>query len=193
MATENNSNIVQPSIPRFSSHYDHWSMLMENFLRSKEYLQVIESGVTKPAEGTILIDAQRKELDELKLKDLKKINQQEKDEQVLKVTTENQAFAQHRSANRGGGRGRDRGRGYNDRRQQQNPEDNLVYNSQRRGRADFDGEDYEKRQRSMENVPQPTSSQIGPTNVNSPSAAVADVEEEQRLQRVRKRPTWMMD
>ncbi|KAL5746808.1 hypothetical protein ACOSQ2_024105 [Xanthoceras sorbifolium] len=74
MAIENNSNFVQPSIPRFSSHYDHWSMLMENFLRSKEYWQVIESGVTEPSEGTILTDAQRKELDELKLKDLKAKN-----------------------------------------------------------------------------------------------------------------------
>ena len=37
MATENNSSFVQPAIPRFDGHYDHWAMLMENFLRSKEY------------------------------------------------------------------------------------------------------------------------------------------------------------
>jgi len=30
-------NFVQPVIPRCDGHYDHWSMLMENFLRSKEY------------------------------------------------------------------------------------------------------------------------------------------------------------
>nr|DAD24124.1 TPA_asm: hypothetical protein HUJ06_025587 [Nelumbo nucifera] len=36
MATD---NFVQPAIPRFDGHYDHWSMLMENFLRSKEYWQ----------------------------------------------------------------------------------------------------------------------------------------------------------
>jgi hypothetical protein len=35
MASKN--NFVQPAIPRFNGHYDHWSMLMENFLRSKEY------------------------------------------------------------------------------------------------------------------------------------------------------------
>nr|GMD78316.1 Retrovirus-related Pol polyprotein from transposon TNT 1-94 [Ipomoea batatas] len=29
-------NFVQPTIPRFDDHYDYWSMLMENFLRSKE-------------------------------------------------------------------------------------------------------------------------------------------------------------
>ncbi|KAL6320044.1 hypothetical protein AAG906_004438 [Vitis piasezkii] len=38
MASE---NFVQPAIPRFDGHYDYWSMLMENFLRSKEYLQVV--------------------------------------------------------------------------------------------------------------------------------------------------------
>ena len=36
MAAES-SNFVQPAIPKFDGHYDHWSMLMENFLRSKEY------------------------------------------------------------------------------------------------------------------------------------------------------------
>ncbi|KAL5790264.1 hypothetical protein ACOSQ2_005152 [Xanthoceras sorbifolium] len=29
-------NFVQPAIPRFDGHYDHWSMLMENFLRRTE-------------------------------------------------------------------------------------------------------------------------------------------------------------
>ncbi|KAL5840580.1 hypothetical protein ACOSQ4_013188 [Xanthoceras sorbifolium] len=61
MVIENNSNFVQPFIPRFSGHYDHWSRLMENLLRSKD----LRDGLT---------DAQRKELDELKLKDLKANN-----------------------------------------------------------------------------------------------------------------------
>ena len=30
-------NFVQLTIPHFDGHYDHWSMLMENFLRPKEY------------------------------------------------------------------------------------------------------------------------------------------------------------
>ena len=30
-------NFVQPAIPRFDGHYHYWPMLMENFLRSKEY------------------------------------------------------------------------------------------------------------------------------------------------------------
>jgi hypothetical protein len=32
-----NNNFGHPSIPKFDGHYDHWSMLMENLLRSKEY------------------------------------------------------------------------------------------------------------------------------------------------------------
>ncbi|GKU93862.1 hypothetical protein SLEP1_g7421 [Rubroshorea leprosula] len=35
---------VQPAIPHFDGHHDHWSMLMESFLRSKEYWNVVESG-----------------------------------------------------------------------------------------------------------------------------------------------------
>jgi len=44
-----NSNFVQAAIPRFDGHYDHWSMLMENFLRSKKYWPIIESGIEEPA------------------------------------------------------------------------------------------------------------------------------------------------
>ncbi|KAK2970503.1 hypothetical protein RJ640_013575 [Escallonia rubra] len=71
MASE---NFVQPSIPRFDGHYDHWSMLMENFLRSKEYWQVVDSGVVEPAADTLLTETQRTELNALKLKDLKAKN-----------------------------------------------------------------------------------------------------------------------
>ncbi|XP_068328038.1 uncharacterized protein [Pyrus communis] len=42
---------VQPTIPQFDGHYNHWSMLMENFLRSKEYWNLVETGVTTAAEG----------------------------------------------------------------------------------------------------------------------------------------------
>ena len=71
MASE---NFVQPAIPRFDGHYDHWSMLMENFLRSKEYWHVVESGVAEPAAAVTLTTAQQAELDALKLKDLKAKN-----------------------------------------------------------------------------------------------------------------------
>ncbi|RXH75624.1 hypothetical protein DVH24_039323 [Malus domestica] len=64
MAYEN--SFVQPAIPRLDGLYDHWSMLMENFLRSKEYWNLVEVGITAAVEGS--------DSDELKLKDLKANN-----------------------------------------------------------------------------------------------------------------------
>lgn len=55
-------NFVQPAIPRFDGHYDHWSMLMENFLRSNEYWQIVENGVAEPAKGVVLTATQTTEL-----------------------------------------------------------------------------------------------------------------------------------
>jgi hypothetical protein len=69
-----NSNFVQAAIPRFDGHYDHWSMLIENFLRSKKYWPIIESGIEEPATTTTLTDAQKIELEGRKLKDLKAKN-----------------------------------------------------------------------------------------------------------------------
>jgi hypothetical protein len=40
------STFLQPSIPKFDGFYDHWAMLMENLLWSKEYWPLIETGVT---------------------------------------------------------------------------------------------------------------------------------------------------
>lgn len=63
---------VQPAIPRFDGFYDHWSMLMENLLRSKEFWSLVETGIpTLPAAATL---AQIKAVDEAKLKDLKAKN-----------------------------------------------------------------------------------------------------------------------
>ncbi|XP_019414640.1 PREDICTED: uncharacterized protein LOC109326411 [Lupinus angustifolius] len=67
-------SFVQPAIPRFDGHYDHWSMLMENFLRAKEYWELIEPGYVEPASGMVLTEAQRKKNDEMKLMDLKTKN-----------------------------------------------------------------------------------------------------------------------
>jgi hypothetical protein len=67
-------SFVQPAIPHFDGHYDHWSMLMENILRFKEYWAVVVSGVAEPTEGVVQTDAQKTELEELKLKDLKAKN-----------------------------------------------------------------------------------------------------------------------
>ncbi|XP_020218660.2 uncharacterized protein LOC109801906 [Cajanus cajan] len=45
-------------------------MLMENFLRSKEYWVVVENGVSAAAEGVTLFEAQKKTYEKQKLKDL---------------------------------------------------------------------------------------------------------------------------
>ena len=51
MTTE--GNFAQPSIPRFDGRYDHWSMLMENFLLSKELWGLVETGYEKTASGSV--------------------------------------------------------------------------------------------------------------------------------------------
>jgi hypothetical protein len=63
------ANFIQPAIPKFDGYYEHWVMLMENLLRSKEYLSLIENGATMaPANATV---EQRRVAEESKLRDLK--------------------------------------------------------------------------------------------------------------------------
>ena len=69
MASEPNQ-FVHSAIPRFDGHYDHWAMLMENFLRSKEYWNLIEHGITASREGE-QTGAEQKKREEEKLKDLR--------------------------------------------------------------------------------------------------------------------------
>lgn len=58
--------------PKFDGHYDHWSMLMENFLRSKEMWNLVHEGIPSPAVGiSPASEMQRKGVEEAKLKDLK--------------------------------------------------------------------------------------------------------------------------
>ncbi|RDX77587.1 hypothetical protein CR513_42265, partial [Mucuna pruriens] len=71
MVTDERENLVQPAIRRFDDHYDHWSMLMENFLLSKEYREIVETGIAEPAAGVILNEARQRKFEETKLKDLK--------------------------------------------------------------------------------------------------------------------------
>lgn len=63
---------VQQAVPRFDGYYSHWAMLIENFLRSKEYWVVVENGVFAAAEGAT--EVQKKNYEEQKLKDLKAKN-----------------------------------------------------------------------------------------------------------------------
>jgi hypothetical protein len=66
-------NFVQPAIPRFDGHDDHWAMLMENLLRSKDYWSLIESGIpaSTTGAGAELTEVQQKHMEEMRLKDLK--------------------------------------------------------------------------------------------------------------------------
>jgi len=89
MAAES-SNFASPCIPKFDGDYEHWNMLMENLLRSKEYWSVIETRYVEPASGEILNNAQKKTLEETKLKDLKVKNYlfQSIDKSILKTITQ---------------------------------------------------------------------------------------------------------
>ena len=76
----NNSSFVQAAIPKFDGYYDHWAMLMENFLRSKEYWDLIENGISMEVPQRIepgststvgAAEGQHKLIEGQKLKDLK--------------------------------------------------------------------------------------------------------------------------
>ena len=64
-------NYVQPAIPRFDGDYDHWAMLIENFLSLKELFDMVETGYVETNEGEVLSAVQRQWLAASKLKDLK--------------------------------------------------------------------------------------------------------------------------
>lgn len=87
---------VQPCIPRLDGDYDHWCMLMENFLRSKEFWSLIEVGYSEPAVGDATTAQQRKALEELKLKDLKVKNYlfQSIDKTILKTILQKETSKQ---------------------------------------------------------------------------------------------------
>lgn len=65
---------MQESIPYFNGHYDHWCMLMEKILRSKEYFPIVDDGIGVLVEGDFLTNAQKAEFEERKLKDLEEKN-----------------------------------------------------------------------------------------------------------------------
>lgn len=56
------------SILKFDGDYEYWAMLMENLLRSREWWDLIETGITRPERSVILTRVQRTELAELTLK-----------------------------------------------------------------------------------------------------------------------------
>lgn len=72
MATK--GGFVQPSIPKFDGHYDHWCIVMENFLLLKEYWVIIEHGISMVEGGVQPTNVQKKVINGAKLKDLKAMN-----------------------------------------------------------------------------------------------------------------------
>lgn len=69
---DDSSKFLTPTIPKFVGFYDHWAMLMENFLISKEYWKLVENGIMVAAPDAT--PGQRKFTEESKLKDLKAKN-----------------------------------------------------------------------------------------------------------------------
>ncbi|XP_048235396.1 uncharacterized protein LOC112534844 [Ricinus communis] len=61
-------------IPQYNGDYDHWSLLMENLMQSKEYWIIVENGFKEPDAGEKLTAEQEKTLTELRLKDFKAMN-----------------------------------------------------------------------------------------------------------------------
>ncbi|XP_017438090.1 uncharacterized protein LOC108344134 [Vigna angularis] len=54
---------VQTTIPKFDGHYDHWTKLMENFLRSKEYWSLVEHEIDGVQDKANALDAYLKPID----------------------------------------------------------------------------------------------------------------------------------
>lgn len=70
-----NANFVQATIPKFDGLYDHWAMLMENLLHSKEFWNVVENRIpTLPEALEIATQEQLKAIEDGKLRDLKAKN-----------------------------------------------------------------------------------------------------------------------
>lgn len=84
------ANFAATSIPKFDGDYDHWSMVMENLLRYKEYWVAAESGYTVPTSRDGMTAVQIKNPDDMKLKDLKAKNYlfQLIDKSILKTNTQ---------------------------------------------------------------------------------------------------------
>ncbi|GJU99983.1 putative RNA-directed DNA polymerase [Tanacetum coccineum] len=57
-------------VPVFDGHYEHWSEMMENLLRAKQVWNLIDPGIREPVVGIAQSDAEKKKLEELRLKDM---------------------------------------------------------------------------------------------------------------------------
>nr|XP_017233763.1 PREDICTED: uncharacterized protein LOC108207844 [Daucus carota subsp. sativus] len=89
-------NFTAPAVPKFDGDYDHWSLLMENLLRSKEYWSVIDPGFDDLKGIETPNATQKAALEEAKLKDLKAKNYmfQSIDKTTLKTITQKETAKQ---------------------------------------------------------------------------------------------------
>lgn len=89
-------SFVSPNVPKFDGDYDHWSLVMENLLRSKEYWSIIDPGFDDLRRMESPNPTQQKALDEAKLKDLKAKNYlfQSIDKTTLKTITQKEIAKQ---------------------------------------------------------------------------------------------------
>jgi hypothetical protein len=89
-------NFTAPAVPKFDGDYDHWSLIMENLLRSKEYWCVINPGFDELRRIENPNPAQQKALDDANLKDLKAKNYlfQSIDKTTLKTITQKETAKQ---------------------------------------------------------------------------------------------------
>nr|GEW61990.1 retrovirus-related Pol polyprotein from transposon TNT 1-94 [Tanacetum cinerariifolium] len=85
MTETSHGSFVQAAIPKFDGHFDHWSMLMENFLRSKEYWGLVENESNNL--DTMTID----ELQSSLLVHEQRMRGHAEEEQALKVSYEDRA------------------------------------------------------------------------------------------------------
>ena len=90
------TKFTSPAVPKFDGDYDHWSMLMENLLRSKEYWSIIDPGFEELQRVVAPSPAQQKALEEATLKDLKAKNYlfQSIEKSVLKTITQKETAKQ---------------------------------------------------------------------------------------------------
>ncbi|CAA7019223.1 unnamed protein product [Microthlaspi erraticum] len=89
-------SFTTPAVPKFDGDYDHWSLIMENLLRSKEYWCIIQPGFEDLRSIETPTPAQQRALDEAKLKDLKAKNYlfQSIDKTTLKTITQKETAKQ---------------------------------------------------------------------------------------------------
>ncbi|XP_076896549.1 uncharacterized protein LOC143549546 [Bidens hawaiensis] len=93
---EEASSFQVPSVPKFDGDYDHWCMVIETLLRSKDYWVVIERGFREPEAGEQLTPTQRTTLETMKIKDLKAKNYlfMSIDKQILKTIVQKDSAKQ---------------------------------------------------------------------------------------------------